>query len=184
MLADYLTKGTRITGLTGHLDGGGIVGGDNGQVNQRTLTGSYTAGRGAVTFYAGDQGEHAINILPYVAGAINFTQMQGKETVSGEFTGCAMAIYNFGGTTRVCHVDTAKTSTGDAPSKATWANIKQQAGFELADEVSTMGMLGDFLDTHEPDARYANLRILGVAAPVAGISMFYVLKDSDDYVVL
>jgi hypothetical protein len=92
--------------------------------------------------------------------------MRGKETISGEFTGCVMAIYNDGGTTRVCHVDTAKPSSGDAPSKTRWAQIKGQAGFEMADELSTNGMLGKFLDTHAPDESFRTLSILGVATPV------------------
>lgn len=188
MLADALSNGTLIKGLSRLLDGGGIVGGDRGQVSERVVLGSYSVNGNTVTFSDNDETEGGtpVNILPYVAGAINYTEMQGRETISGEFTGCSMAIYNFNGSTRVCHVDTAKTSTGDAPSKATWEGIKGQNGFEMADEKSTMGMLGDFLGTVQPSemARYANLRILCVASPVLGITSYYVLKEGSDYRVL
>ncbi|MBI2379779.1 MAG: hypothetical protein HYV16_03365 [Gammaproteobacteria bacterium] len=187
MLSSALSNGTLIKGLSRLLDGGGIVGGDRGQVSERTVLGSYTVTGQTVSFHTEDvEGGAPVNILPYVAGAINYTEMQGRETISGEFTGCSMAIYNFNGSTRVCHVDTAKTSSGDAPSKATWAGIKGQNGFELADEKSTMGMLGDFLGGVPASelGRYANLRILCVAAPVEGITSFYVLKEGQDYRVL
>jgi len=185
MLANLLVNGTIIKGLAPLLDGGGVVGGDQGQVNERVVTGSYAKSGNTLEF--SDSVELGVgagvscNILPYVAGAINYTQMQGLETISGEFTGCTMAIYNYAGTSRVCHVDTAKTSEGDAPSKGTWEKIKKQSGFELADEVSTVGMLGRFLDSVDPDPSYARLSVLCVATPVVGISCVYVVKEGQDY---
>src|SRR5215467_12584811 len=127
MLSAILSKGTLIKGLSQLLDGGGAVGGNRGQVSEHTVIGSYNVTGTTVHFHTkGVEGGRSVNILPYVCGAINYTEMQGRETISGEFTGCAMAIYNFNGSTRVCHVDTAKPSSGDAPSKATWAAIKDQ----------------------------------------------------------
>ena len=183
MLADLIQQGVLLRGLAHMLDGGGIVGGDQGQVSSG-IPGSYTANGNEITFHGDNSGTHTVNILPYVAGAISYTQMQGRETISGEFTGCIMAIYNDGGTTRVGHVDTAKPSVGDAPSKTRWTQMTAQDGFEIADELSTMGMLGAFLDTHAPDSRYASLRILAVATPVIGITSYYVLKEQDAYRVL
>lgn len=189
MLAAALSKGSLIKGLAPLLDGGGVVGEDHGQVQRRVLRGSYTQNGRTFTFHANNEvkGAIPINILPYVAGAINYIQMQGRETISGEFTGCSMAIYNFDGTTRICHVDTAKTSVGPAPSIKTWKQIKSIPGFEMADEKETSGMIGDYLDTASPDelGRCANLRILCIATPVVGIRSFYVLKEgASDYRVL
>jgi hypothetical protein len=76
----------------------------------------------------------------------------------------------------VCHVDTAKPSAGEAPSKTRWANIKGQSGFELADELTTTGMLGKVLDNNTPDASFVTLSILGVATLVIGITSYYVVK--------
>ena len=184
MLASLIRQGVSIRGLAELLNGGGgVVGGDSGQVS-RGINGSYTASGDVITFFGDTSGDHPVNILPYVAGAISYSQMRGKETISGEFTGCVMAIYNDGGTTRVCHVDTAKPSSGDAPSKTRWAQIKGQAGFEMADELSTNGMLGKFLDTHAPDESFRTLSILGVATPVIGITSYYVTRQNGVYTVV
>jgi hypothetical protein len=180
MLADLIRKGVSIKGLARLLDGGGVVGGDNGQVS-KGIQGSYTVKGNEITFYNDNSGDREVNILPYVAGAISYTQMQGRETISGEFTGCAMAIYNDAGSTRVCHVDTAKPSEGEAPSKTRWANMKEQSGFELAEELTTAGMLPKFLDNNTPDASFVTLSILGVATPVIGITSYYVVKTQSGY---
>jgi hypothetical protein len=123
MLANYLKKGYSLQGLSGLLDGGGVVGGDEGQ-KAAGIAGSYSVAGRVVSFFRDRSGDHPVNILPYVAGAISYTQMQGTETISGEFSGCTMAIYNDGGTTRVAHVDTAKNSENLAPSKERWARLK------------------------------------------------------------
>jgi hypothetical protein len=183
LLASFLRKGVTIHGLSTLLDGGGLVGGDSGQT-YKGIAGSYTATGSSVTFYNDGTGDNEINILPYLAGGISYTYMQGRETVSGEFTGCTMAIYNEDGATRVCHVDTAKPSSGDAPSKARWAEIKGRKGFEMADELSTMGMLGKFLDNNAMDPSYATLSILAIASPVLGITSYYVTKSKGVYTVV
>lgn len=183
MLASHIAKGTVIRGLAQLLDGGGVVGGNAGQIN-RGINGSYTVNGAAIDFFADATGANPVNILPYVAGAISYTQMQGKETISGEFTGCTMAIYNDSGTTRICHVDTAKPSSGDAPSKTLWGQMKSKSGFEMADELATTGMIGKFLDSNAPDSSFATLSILGIASPVVGISSFYVTKKSGVYTVV
>lgn len=183
MLSSLIKKGIGLKGLAQLLDGGGVVGGDSGQVS-KGIKGSYTANGNEIIFFNNNSGDHEVNILPYVAGAISYTQMQGRETISGEFTGCTMAIYNDAGSTRVCHVDTAKPSSGEAPSKTRWAGIKGKSGFEIADELATTGMLGKFLDSHEPDLSYRTLSILGVATPVIGITSYYVVKSQGVYQVV
>jgi len=177
-----LRKGMVIKGLATLLDGGGVVGGDDGELH-RGISGSYTVAGNEVQFHADQSGEHKITVLPYVAGAISYARMQGQATVSGPFTGCSMAIYNAGGETRVNHVDTAEPSEGEAPSKLRWERMKRQ-GLEIADELATKGMLGQFLDTAAPDPSFATLSVLAVAAPVAGIRHHYVVKQNGHYLVV
>lgn len=59
--------------------------------------------------------------LPFVANGINYVESQGKDVISGKFTGCIMAAYNVkGGSRRVCHV-----STGNGQDcKSKWEEIK------------------------------------------------------------
>lgn len=177
-----LRKGMVIKGLARLLDGGGVIGADNGELH-RGLNGSYTVSGNEVAFHADPSGEHSINVLPYVAGAISYARMQGQATISGPFTGCTMAIYNAHGETRVNHVDTAEPSEGEAPSKLRWEHMKRQ-GLEIADELSTKGMLGRFLDSAPPDPSFATLSVLAVASPVSGIRHHYVVKQGGDYLVV
>ncbi|WP_316672649.1 hypothetical protein [Ralstonia chuxiongensis] len=177
-----LQKGMVIKGLATLLDGGGVVGADNGELH-RGVSGSYTVTGNEVVFHANQSGQHKINVLPYVAGAISYARMQGQTTVSGPFTGCTMGIYNAQGETRVNHVDTAEASEGEAPSKLRWERMKRQ-GLEIADELSTKGMLGHFLDSATPDPSFATLSVLAVASPVAGIRHHYVVKQDGHYLVV
>ena len=178
-----LRRGTTIKGLARFLDGGGVIGNDDGQV-RKGIEGSYTAHGSTVTFFADDHGEQPVNVLPYVAGAISYTPMNGLQTISGPFTGCTMAVYNHSGEARVCHVDTAEPSTGEAPSKERWTSMKRSENLEIADELATKGMIGAFLDRNEPDPSWASLSVLCVATPVVGISSHYVVKKDGDYLVV
>ena len=178
-----LRRGTTIKGLARFLDGGGVIGNDDGQV-RKGMEGSYMAHGSTVTFFADDRGNQPVNVLPYVAGAISYTPMNGLQTISGPFTGCTMAVYNHSGETRVGHVDTAEPSTGEAPSKQRWASMKRSGNLELADELATKGMIGEFLDRNEPDPSLASLSVLCVATPVVGISSHYVVKKDGDYLVV
>ena len=171
-----------IKGLAQLLNGGGVIGEDCGEVNRGSV-GSYTVKDNEITFHADESGEHRINILPYVAGAISYVEMNGRETISGQFTGCTMAIYNADGKTRVNHVDTALPSTGEAPSKVRWAQMKHN-GLEIADELQTKGMIGQFMDSKTLDERFATLSVLAVASPVLGIRSHYVVKQDGHYVVV
>ena len=69
-------------------------------------------------------------LLPYVQGSINYTEMQGRDVLSGWFSGCIMAKYYNEGTCRVCHV-----STG-APNdcKDAWNVIKSGQGMHNVSE--------------------------------------------------
>lgn len=177
-----LREGMVIKGLARLVDGGGTVGADAGELH-KGIVGSYTLDGNELTFHADDSGDKPINILPYVAGAISYTPMQGRPTISGEFTGCTMAIYNAGGETRVSHVDTAIDSSGEQPSKQRWLAMKAK-GLEIADELPTTGMLGSFLDSRPLDPSFATLSILAVASPVSGISSHYVVKKDGQYTVV
>lgn len=177
-----LRKGMVVKGLARLIDGGGTVGADAGEL-RKGIVGSYTHHGNELTFHADDSGDQPINILPYVAGAISYTPMQGRTTISGEFTGCTMAIYNAAGETRVSHVDTAVDSSGEAPSKQRWLAMKAQ-GLEIADELPTTGMLGDFLDSRPLDPSFASLSILAVASPVTGISSHFVVRQNGEYTVV
>jgi hypothetical protein len=184
MLTKYLKKGCSISGLASLLDGGGVVGGDEGQ-KAAGIAGSYSVAGKAITFFRDRSGDHPVNILPYVAGAISYTQMQGTETISGEFSGCTMAIYNDGGTTRVAHVDTARNSENRAPSQERWASLKD-SGIEVADEVSTTGMFDAFLGSKNAAStpNLHTLKILAVATPVLGITTGMVTKSNGVYSVV
>jgi hypothetical protein len=67
--------------------------------------------------------------LPFAANGINYTESQGKDVISYNFTGCIMATYTTrGGSRRVCHV-----STGQGQDcLGEWATIKGSASQVLA----------------------------------------------------
>lgn len=173
-LSKSLQKGVRLKGLATLLNGGGAVGGDDAQVSRRVLLGSYTVSGliwKDITFHAVGQGKHSVNILPYEQGAINYAQAQGRETISGELTGCTMAVYTYNGSTRVGHVDTARDSESNAPGKAHWELIKQESCCRLISETPTAGMIPAFLEKipAEKLTAYARLSVLGVADSTGNI---------------
>jgi len=184
MLASRISVGTKLVGLADLLDGGGIVGGDAAELD-RGIRGTYRMSGTQIIFFSDETGDERVNILPYVAGAISYAVMQGRQTISGPFTGCTMAVYNNQGTTRVCHVDTAAPSTGEAPSKTRWDAMKDAPGFELADELVTKGMIGNFLDHASGNlSQYSTLCVLAVATPVQGITHYYAIRSNKDYVIV
>lgn len=67
--------------------------------------------------------------LPFAANGINYTESQGKDVISFNFTGCIMATYTTpGGSRRVCHV-----STGNGQDcLGEWARIKGASNQVLA----------------------------------------------------
>jgi hypothetical protein len=68
--------------------------------------------------------------LPWVSGKINYGDLQGKDILSGMFTGCWMAVYTEGNT-RVCHI---ATQTDDGDCKAAWRAHKARKGISNVKE--------------------------------------------------
>ena len=64
------------------------------------------------------QGEPVL-LLPWVGNGINYTESEGKDVLSGPFTGCIMAVYKRSGSRRVCHVATPEC-------KDAWAKVKAE----------------------------------------------------------
>jgi len=64
--------------------------------------------------------------LPWMEGAVNYAEQQGKDVLSGPFSGCYMIRYRHGGATwRVAHVHTP----GAIPA---WNALAAQNGFEIS----------------------------------------------------
>lgn len=78
--------------------------------------------------------------LPFAQNGINYTPSQGRDVVSGKFSGCLMASYNVGGQQRVGHV-----STGEGQDcKAAWRTVMNGATnvfqFRPSDHIETGGV--------------------------------------------
>jgi hypothetical protein len=67
--------------------------------------------------------------LPWAAGAVNYAEAQGKDVMSGAFSGCYMIRYHEGnGAWRVAHV-----SLGEGvDSRAEWNALAAQAGVHIS----------------------------------------------------
>jgi hypothetical protein len=64
------------------------------------------------------QGNH--KYLPFAPNGINWVAQQGQDVISYPFSGCIMAVFEYGGARRVCHV-----STGQGQNCTTeWERIK------------------------------------------------------------
>ena len=85
--------------------------------------------------------------LPFMPTKTNYTLSQGKDVLSGKFSGCYMISYTVGGMRRVAHVATPEAK---ASWNATVANVNYQmiAGFQPMESVNVNGlnMLKDDLD--------------------------------------
>lgn len=104
-----------------------------------------------MTFYAGsNEGTNRVWLLPYKREANASAIVQGREVISGEFTGCIMSIYKSGGIKQVNHVDTEPDSDGNKPMKDAWEAQKGGDGFELINEFSTTGVIGNYLGSLAP----------------------------------
>jgi hypothetical protein len=83
--------------------------------------------------------------LPYAIGQINYATPQGKDVLSGVFTGCWMMRYSNGGVVRVAHVS---TPTASAAWNALAANNQVQVlqGFKPTDfhDASAATEKGDY----------------------------------------
>jgi hypothetical protein len=78
--------------------------------------------------------------LPFALNGINSVVPQGRDVLSGKFSGCIMASYNTGGQSRVCHVSTG----AGQDCKDAWRQIMTGATnvfqFKPADHIETGGM--------------------------------------------
>jgi hypothetical protein len=207
VLAKDLSKGTKIIGLADLLGvglKGAEAGGDKGKVSEGSTVGSYSFSRSllssnTVTFHADGKGKNKVTILPYYQGGINSAPLGGGEVISGPFNGCIMAIYKSdGGHMEVCHVDTApssetvvdpKTRRAEPirPSKAKWQQMKTGPGIEVAAELSTAGLVTDYVfgGSDKPKVSAPDtISILCVASPEEQISYVYVRKVGKNFVVL
>lgn len=57
-------------------------------------------------------------MIPYAPNGINWVSPQGSDVISSKFTGCYMAKYTVGGSTRVAHVATPECNEAWAALKA------------------------------------------------------------------
>lgn len=140
MLKDYIKQGVKIEGLFDLISTG-----------KDAFDGSWTfeshlTSPNCIRFFGdGSSGKHAVRILPYKRGENANTPMAGDEVISGEFTGCIMAVYKNLGLATVTHVDTEKNDEGLMPQKDAWEALKHQSGFELFNESSTKGLIPQFI---------------------------------------
>jgi hypothetical protein len=84
--------------------------------------------------------------LPYAVNQINYATSQGKDVLSGVFTGCWMIRYTNNGSVRVAHVSTPNASAAWNALAATNA-IQIQQGFKPSDFLDlkkATGGTGDF----------------------------------------
>jgi hypothetical protein len=113
----------------------------------------------AIEFFghrANAQGLYDIIALPYRPGQISVTETHGSEVISGEFTGCVMALYlAANGTLRAGHVDTADGTS----QRATWAAGKVDGSYRAIAETDTLPMFLGY------DAATANSSIMCIANP-------------------
>lgn len=84
--------------------------------------------------------------LPWVNGKINYANLEGKDVLSGMFTGCWMALYKEDGNFRVCHI---ATTTDATDCKATWRKHKTLPNVSSVKEF-------------KPDSGLASARNLGL----------------------
>lgn len=105
-----------------------------------------------------------IRILPYRTQMINEIPMEGKEVISGPFTGCVMSLYNRGGVRTVGHVDT----NPDTTQRAAYSALQSAGTLDLISEYDTTGKL-------DPDAGSA--QVIFCIAHGTQISRFLVRKE-------
>lgn len=80
--------------------------------------------------------------LPWVSGKINYAQMEGRDVLSGMFTGCWMTLYKQDGAMRVGHVAT-QNDAGDC--KEVWRRHRSAPGVvDVKEFRPDLGMQGEF----------------------------------------
>ena len=89
-------------------------------------------------------GEHATKErrnfiwLPYAVNQINYATPQGRDVLSGVFTGCWMIRYNSGGAIRVAHVSTPNAAAA-WNALAGQATVQPLQGFKPSDFLDAPG---------------------------------------------
>jgi hypothetical protein len=112
MLENKLTVGTLIDGLNTATGRGSVLAGEVSYDVRSYSCGDAASPKAAEVLGAkvlpvseGD-GANGFVFLPWVEDAVNYTQSQGKDVLSGPFTGCLMTAYTRGGSRRIGHVST------------------------------------------------------------------------------
>jgi hypothetical protein len=153
-----------------------VAGGNAGQVDAGMLASFTHDGHNTVTFHAPDSPTSGtpINVLPYLQGAVTYSNTNEHETISGPFTGCRFGSYvdPQSGQGRIAHVDTQTNSERMCPSLELWDSMSQ-AGKQ---QVNTSGMTPG----HVPGAS-----IVGIAsADGKKLETHPVVREGKDYVVI
>ena len=161
MLSSLLTVGTKLYGLRKFL-----------MESREPTNGFYrlVSGMGPryIQFSEGAaEGKTSITMLPYRVGQIKNTLMQADEVISGEFTGCVMAMYNDDGGTRRC----AHVCTQDGYSQRdAWGELAKTNVVQL----DTRGMVANF------HGATLNTSVLAIANPATNtISHVFVERGHD-----
>lgn len=124
MYEKSLVKGRQITGAT--FFRATATAGANTEVSNdiQSISYSYTEHR----FLRGDVRRSGdVYFIPWSPGGINYVFSNGRDVISGPFTGCIMASYTKGGARRVCHVATPECN-------AAWQALKAGSDFTLITE--------------------------------------------------
>lgn len=109
---------------------------ENRSITVSTREHWYSAKKREVQAGHGDKSQRNFIWLPYVPGAINYTESTGLDVLSAKFTGCYMIAFTDNGARRVCHVATPE-------AKAAWnayaarPEVQILAGFKPTDHVDT-----------------------------------------------
>lgn len=85
--------------------------------------------------------------VPYAPNAINYTETQGRDVLSGPFSGCYMVVYNYKRSRRVAHIATPQANTpgGAVPAwnrlVASDPDIEVVAGFRPHEHIGSLSNL-------------------------------------------
>ncbi len=153
MLEKKFAVGTRIDNLKSPAAQGSTL---PGEVSYGIR--SYTCGAAAALkrFHAshialtdGGAGADSFIFLPWVEDAVNYVESQGRDVLSGPFTGCIMAAYMRNGSRRIGHVSTPGCN-------ALWAGMKNESEVSVQAEFKPANADFDFKSIK------SNLKIYGL----------------------
>lgn len=164
MLADHLTVGMKLYGLRRFL-----------MQSVNPTSGGYRVvsaqGMRYIQFAADRiDGRSDIIMLPYRPGEIKSVPMNGEEVISGEFTGCIMAMYNEAGTLKCGHVCTASGYS----QRATFTGRVDDHTYTNVVQLDTRGMVANYVGAT------LNTSVLCVANPgTSEIRHVYVERERE-----